>query len=70
MNKPEWEPIKTAPKDGSVIMLRDEKNIHLCAMAWNKKRKQWEGFAYSMIGAVKTYWDESFTPVHEWRHIE
>ena len=64
-----WQPIKTAPKDGTIIRLRDEKRIHSSVMAWNKKRKQWEGMAYSMIGSAKTYWDESFVRVYEWRDV-
>ena len=63
------QPIKTAPKDGTIIRLRDEKHMYSCVMAWNKKRKQWKGMAYSMTGAVKTYWDESFVHVYEWRHV-
>lgn len=64
----EWQPIETAPKDGSIIMLRDEHKTCTCAMAWNKKFKRWEGVAYSMMRSVKTTWDESFVAIYEWQH--
>ena len=65
-----WQPINCAPKDGSIIRLRDEKRMYNCVMAWDKKRKLWTGMAYSMMGTTKTYWDENFCPIYEWRHVD
>ena len=65
-----WNPIATAPKDGSIVLLRDADHVCDCAMYWNEKTGRWEGMAYSMMGAVKTHWDESFLPIHEWKHIK
>jgi len=64
-----WNPIATAPKDGTIIRLRDEKRMYNCVMAWDKKRKLWTGMAYGMMGASRTYWDEKFCPIFEWQHI-
>jgi hypothetical protein len=64
-----WQPIETAPKDGSIVQLRDERRVYNCAMAWNKTRNQWEGMSFGVMGAAKTSWDESFVKIHEWRHL-
>lgn len=64
-----WNPIATAPKDGSIIRLRDEKRMYNCVMAWDEKRKLWTGMAYGMFGAARTYWDEEFCPIFEWQHV-
>jgi len=66
----EWQPIETVPKDGSIVLLTDAKHTYNCAMAWNKKRKQWEGMAYSAMGSSKTKWDESFVKIAFWRHVQ
>ena len=65
-----WHPIETAPKDGSIVRLRDEKRLYSCAMEWNAHDKRWEGVAYAILGPVKTTWDESFVAIHEWAHVE
>ena len=64
-----WEPYETAPKDGSIIRLRDKNKIYKCVMKYDKRLKKWTGMAYGMFGASRTYWDESFCPIHEWQHI-
>lgn len=64
-----WNPIATAPKDGTIIRMRDEKRMYNCVMAWDKKRKLWTGMAYGMMGASRTYWDEEFCPIFEWQHV-
>jgi len=64
-----WQPIETAPKDGSIVQLRDEKKMYKCVMKWNKRKKRWEGMSYGMMGASKTTWDESFCKIHEWAHV-
>ncbi len=61
-----WMPIESAPKDGSIVRLRDKDGIYNCSMAWNAKEKRWEGMAFSMMGSSKTTWDEDFCKIHEW----
>jgi hypothetical protein len=70
MTKSEWQPISTAPKDGSIIRLRDADKIYLCAMAWDKKEKKWCGMAFSAMGSSKTYWDEDFIKIAEWQELK
>lgn len=65
----EWQPIFTAPKDGSIVRLRDSRHVYNCAMAWNKRRKRWEGMAFSTMGSTKTWWDEGFIAIHEWQPL-
>ena len=65
----EWNPYKTAPKDGSLIRLRDKDKIYNCVMGWDKKRKLWIGMSYGMAGSSRTHWDEDFCPIHEWQHL-
>jgi hypothetical protein len=69
MEELDWNPISNAPKDGTIIYLRDEGRIYICAMYWDKKRKLWTGVQYGMVGAVRTYWDESVCKIHEWRYL-
>ena len=64
-----WNPINTAPKDGSIIRLRDKNGIYNCVMLWNKQKRLWEGMSYSRMGATKTTWDENFCKIHEWTHV-
>ena len=62
----EWRPIDGVPKDGRVVMLRDESGVHRCAMRWNKHEKRWEGRSYAALGSSRTTWDEDFCRIHEW----
>lgn len=52
-----WESIETAPRDGTIIELRDEKKAHHCAMCWDKRRKLWTGMAFGPMGSTKIHWD-------------
>ena len=65
-----WFPINSAPKDGSIVHLRDSKRMYNFVGAWDKKKKLWTGMAYSAFGATRTYWDEEFCPIAEWSHVE
>ena len=64
-----WEPYATAPRDGSIVRLRDEKKLYQTAMYWDEKSKRWEGMSFGVMGSSKTYWDEDFVPIHEWQHL-
>lgn len=65
----EWQPIETVPKDGSIVELRDAKNLYHCAMYWNEENNRWEGMSFGMLGTSKTYWDESSIPIAEWKEL-
>lgn len=65
-----WQPISTAPKDGSIIRLRDEKQMYNFVGSWDKKKKLWTGMSYSVFGATRTYWDEGFCKIHEWSNVQ
>lgn len=60
----EYQPIETAPKDGTSIIVTDMKHgDHL--MFW--KDGVWQGKHYGIIGPIRIYWDESVSPLTHWR---
>ncbi len=64
-----WNPIETAPKDGTIVRLRDEQNLYSAVMKWNKKHKRWEGRDFGVMGTRLTTWDKSVCKIHEWSPI-
>lgn len=64
-----WQPIATAPKDGSIVRLRDAQGQYNCVMYWDKREKLWVGTSYGMLGSSRTYWDEDFCAIAEWSEV-
>lgn len=62
-NSKPWHPISTAPKDGTLLVLRDEMFSFVCAMAYNKEIGHWAG---SLHGR-NIYWDEEACPIYGWQ---
>lgn len=65
-----WYPIETAPKDGSIVRLRDKDQLYNYVMAWNKAENRWHGLSFGILGSSKTTWDEVFAAIHEWAPVE
>ncbi len=57
----DWQPITTAPVDGTPIVLKCESRPDFGShvMAWSQRRKRWEGEAFAMVRVVPTWWDEA-----------
>ena len=64
-----WFPIATAPKDGTPVLLRNARYSPRQALAWNGKRKRWEGVAFTPLKAVAVEWDAKEEPPTEWRTL-
>lgn len=67
-----FEPIETAPKDGTIVVLtcqsKPEFGEHV--MAWSKSRNRWEGMHFGYIGSTPTYWDTEIEQPTHWRPAE
>jgi len=64
----EWQPIKTAPRDGTPVRLkcdaRPDFGEH--CMAWSR-RNRWEGRAFAICRSVATWWDEAAPQPTHWQ---
>ncbi len=65
--KAEWKSIESAPKDGTVIYVRNPKYKIEFLCHWNAKKSRWEGMEFTCHGVVKTCWDESCEPPTLWK---
>jgi hypothetical protein len=66
-----WQPIETAPKDGTPVRLKCEAHPefgeHL--MWWEAKSERWECDLYAPMRKVRAWWDlEQPQPTH-WKQI-
>ncbi len=62
-----WQPIETAPKDGTLVLLRNAEHAPMQALGWNRQTKRWEGKAFTALGVRRVVWDEESAPPTEWR---
>lgn len=64
----DWQPIATAPKDGTVVLLANdahpEMGVH--AMAWKAEMGHWEGHQFTPGTHGARFWDRDATnqPTH------
>lgn len=65
----DWQPISTAPLDGTAIKLRSPKFAPPDAMSWDKRTKRWEGMIFAPMRAISVWWDEEAEQPTEWMPI-
>lgn len=58
------QPVQTAPKDGTVVILVG--GIHRLAASWNGRSNRFEGVDFGVLGRRRVYWDESVAPIDGW----
>lgn len=60
----DWQPIETAPRDGTNILLWDDRDGTVCAAAWNPSRKAWvaSGTEDNLFWVELTHWRQSPEP--------
>lgn len=64
-----WQPIATAPRDGSLVHLRHPAfGTHRC-FAWHKRRKRWEGEVFGTMGIIHVWWDTKAEQPTEWAAV-
>lgn len=67
-----WQPIETAPRDGTVVRLkcaaRPEFGEH--AMKWSQFRMRWEGVIFAPMRRIYIWWDEKAEQPTHWRTFE
>jgi len=54
-----WEPIETAPKDGTQIIVCSEKGNVWCNVKWEKRQRagdRWEHFTIGALLFNPTHW--------------
>ena len=66
-----YEPIDTAPRDGTLIFVSrsDHPEWGEQLMEWNAKKKLWEGMVFAPIGPRVTYWDRDLPQPDQWRAV-
>ena len=64
-----WQPISTAPRDGTVIQVRSPAHgRHV--MEWNSTARRWEGIVFAPMGSRRVCWDENAEQPTEWAALE
>jgi len=59
-----WQPIETAPKDGTHVLLRSRKN-HLADGCWITANSQCGGWAWAYLLQEPTHWMQMPEPPHD-----
>lgn len=61
MDLTEFEPIESAPRDGTLVVLacygHPEFGAHV--MGWSRVNCRWEGRVFALMRKVPSWWDES-----------
>lgn len=63
----DWQPIETAPKDGTIVRLRSPSHEPKQAFYWSKKAKRWETIQFGVMGRARACWDPDAEQPTEWK---
>jgi hypothetical protein len=66
-----WQPIKTAPKDGAVIWLKcsDHPEYGHVLMWWCADHRRWECYIFGVLGTYLGWWSDEFSPPTHWARV-
>lgn len=65
-----WQPISTAPKDGTLIRLRSPKHGTVNALwEWDEVNQRWVTQIAGVMGWIRACWDEAAQQPSEWQAI-
>ena len=68
MDPSNFEPIESAPRDGTPVLLRCEQHpefgVHL--MGWSGKNHRWEGWAFALLRRMPVWWDDAQPQPTHW----
>ena len=69
MDLSDFEPIESAPQDGTPVILACDAHPEFGAhvMAWSTANKRWEGWAFGVVRKVKTWWDVGQPQPTHWK---
>lgn len=74
LNRPfeKYEPISTAPRDGSLVVLicQPQLNFGEHLMGWSESNQRWEGMIPTAMGWRATWWDTDKPQPTHWRPNE
>lgn len=70
MDLSNFEPIESAPLDGTTVIIAREGHPEFGAhlMGWSNANSRWEGWAFALMRKVPTWWDESQPQPTHWKH--
>jgi len=67
----DWNPIETAPRDGTLVRLRSPKHGQVNALwHWDYLNDRWVTRIPGMMGILNATWDENDQQPTEWQNYE
>lgn len=65
-----WEPINTAPKDRTAVLLKSEGFSPATPMYWSKEHQEWMGIALGYFGPMAVIWSKEVEQPTHWRPLD
>ncbi|MDR7032449.1 hypothetical protein J2X35_001130 [Mesorhizobium sp. BE184] len=63
----DWQDIATAPKDGSLVFLRNGEIEYVVPFWWSVRKRRWETRLLAVCRSVPGWWSKDADPPTEWR---
>jgi hypothetical protein len=65
----EWQPIETAPLDGTPVRLKSENFAPAEAFWWSDKFAVWQTRVFAVAASYSAWWDELAEQPSHWKPI-